>query len=102
MCGPSLAERSERQPAADGNTCSRLTSRRSPVRAGHRPSSRPLPTRECWIAAGGWTASRFAPLVRKDGMKRGLRRSARETRAKWQLPELEEAPVAIVAGFDVH
>ena len=33
-------ERSERQTAVDGSRCSRLTSRRSPVRAGHRPSSR--------------------------------------------------------------
>ena len=34
----SLAERNERQAAVDRNSCSRLTSRRSPVRAGHRPS----------------------------------------------------------------
>ena len=40
MCGPSLAERPERQAAVDRSSCSRLTSRRSPVRAGHRPSSR--------------------------------------------------------------
>ena len=40
MCGPSLAERPERQAAVDRSRCSRLTSRRSPVRAGHRPSSR--------------------------------------------------------------
>ena len=38
MCGTSLAERSERQTAVDRSSCSRLTSRRSPVRAGHRPS----------------------------------------------------------------
>jgi hypothetical protein len=37
MCGPSLAERIERQAAVDRSSCSRLTSRRSPVRAGHRP-----------------------------------------------------------------
>ena len=36
---PSLATRSERQAAADRSRCSRLTSRRSPVRAGHRPSA---------------------------------------------------------------
>ena len=35
-----LAERPERQAAVDRSRCSRLTSRRSPVRAGHRPSSR--------------------------------------------------------------
>jgi hypothetical protein len=35
----SLAERFERQMAVDRSTCSRLISRRSPVRAGHRPSS---------------------------------------------------------------
>jgi hypothetical protein len=35
-----LAEPSERQAAVDRSSCSRLTSRRSPVRAGHRPSSR--------------------------------------------------------------
>jgi hypothetical protein len=40
MCGPSLVERLRRQTAADRSSCSRLTSRRSPVRAGHRPSSR--------------------------------------------------------------
>ena len=34
-----LAEPSERQAAVDRSSCSRLTSRRSPVRAGHRPSS---------------------------------------------------------------
>jgi hypothetical protein len=33
-------EPSERQAVADRSSCSRLTSRRSPVRAGHRPSSR--------------------------------------------------------------
>ena len=38
--GTSLAERNERQTAADRSSCSRLTSRRSPVRAGHRPSPR--------------------------------------------------------------
>jgi hypothetical protein len=37
--GKSLAERIERQTAVDRSSCSRLTSRRSPVRAGHRPSS---------------------------------------------------------------
>jgi hypothetical protein len=40
MCAPSLAERPERQTAVDRSSRSRLTSRRSPVRAGHRPSSR--------------------------------------------------------------
>jgi hypothetical protein len=34
-----LPEPSERQAAVDRSSCSRLTSRRSPVRAGHRPSS---------------------------------------------------------------
>jgi hypothetical protein len=33
----SLGEPSGRQTAADRSSCSRLTSRRSPVRAGHRP-----------------------------------------------------------------
>jgi hypothetical protein len=33
----SLSERHRRQAAADRSSCSRLTSRRSPVRAGHRP-----------------------------------------------------------------
>jgi len=37
--GSPLAERPERQAAVDRGSCSRLTSRRSPVRAGHRPSS---------------------------------------------------------------
>ena len=36
----SLGEPSGRQTAADRSSCSRLTSRRSPVRAGHRPFSR--------------------------------------------------------------
>src|SRR5215210_2590947 len=40
MEGSSLAERPERQAAVDRSSCSRLTSRRSPVRAGHRPSAR--------------------------------------------------------------
>src|SRR5919107_5555477 len=36
-------------------------------------------------------------------MNRGLPRSARETRASWQLPELQRRPpMTIVAGFDVH
>src|SRR5215203_4819473 len=40
---------------------------------------------------------------RKGGMKRGLLRSARETRANVATAgALEEAPMAIVAGFDVH
>ena len=38
--GESLVQRSERQTAVDRSSCSRLTSRRSPVRAGHRPSPR--------------------------------------------------------------
>ena len=37
-CDSSLAERPKRQAAVDRSRCSRLTSRRSPVRAGHRPS----------------------------------------------------------------
>jgi hypothetical protein len=36
----SLPERLQRQAAVDRSSCSRLTSRRSPVRAGHRPSPR--------------------------------------------------------------
>ena len=40
----------KRQLAADRSTCSRLTSRRSPVRAGHRPYSRLALRRE--TAAG--------------------------------------------------
>jgi hypothetical protein len=40
--GKSLAERIERQTAVDRSSCSRFTSRRSPVRAGHRPYSRQL------------------------------------------------------------
>ena len=39
-CGRSLTTRIERQVAVDRSTCSRLTSRRSPVRAGHHPSLR--------------------------------------------------------------
>jgi hypothetical protein len=39
-CDSSLAERHERQAAVDRSSCSRLTSRRSPVRAGHRPLAR--------------------------------------------------------------
>jgi hypothetical protein len=42
MCGTSLAERVGGQTAVDRSTCSRLTSRRSPVRAGHRPLPRSL------------------------------------------------------------
>ncbi|MCE3249692.1 MAG: hypothetical protein K0R41_3517, partial [Geminicoccaceae bacterium] len=37
LFGSSLAERAERQTAVRRSTCSRLTSKRSPVRAGHRP-----------------------------------------------------------------
>ena len=37
----SLPELTERQTAADRSRCSRLTSRRWPVRAGHRPSRPP-------------------------------------------------------------
>jgi hypothetical protein len=43
---PLAAERPERQAAVDRSSCSRLTSRRSPVRAGHRPSSRPASRRD--------------------------------------------------------
>src|SRR5947209_18781208 len=40
---------------------------------------------------------------REDGMNRASLGSARDTRAKWQLPELEGGPeMTIVAGFDVH
>ena len=38
MCDPSLAERLERQTAAGCTRCSRLTCRRSPVRAGEHES----------------------------------------------------------------
>jgi hypothetical protein len=43
MGGTSLAEWPERQAAVDRSSCSRLTSKRSHVRAGHRPSSRAAP-----------------------------------------------------------
>ena len=45
----SLHERYWRQAAVDRSSCSRLTSRRSPVRAGHRPYSRA--TLRCGTAA---------------------------------------------------
>ena len=47
-------------------------------------------------------ATRQARVVAQRWHELGLPRSARETRAWCLLAELEEALVAIVAGFDVH
>ena len=41
-------------------------------------------------------------VSRKDGMNLGPLRSARETRAVGSAGAVEEALMAIVAGFDVH
>src|SRR3954451_24284845 len=51
--------------------------------------------------SGSRSRQRFR-YSRKDGMNQGLLRSARETRAGGNAGALEEAPMAIVAGFDVH
>jgi Phage integrase family len=50
MRGPSLAERRRRQEAVDRSTCSRLTSRRSPVRARHRPLAVRANNARGWLA----------------------------------------------------
>src|SRR3954451_24028280 len=51
--------------------------------------------------SGSRSRQRFR-YSRKDGMNQGLLRSAREPRAGGNAGALEEAPMAIVAGFDVH
>ena len=78
MCGPSLAEQTERQAAVDRSSCSRLTSRRSPVRAGHRPSRRSPPSDadrlpSSWRDADLARSRPFASRVAKaqEGRRRG-------------------------------
>jgi hypothetical protein len=65
MCGPSLAERSERLTVVDHSTCSRLTSRRSPVRGlplhplkRSRRSGAAWPSAACRVDGGGRRARR--------------------------------------------
>jgi hypothetical protein len=68
MRGPALLERSERQAAVDGSSCSRPTSRRSPVRAGHRPSLRQLGRKQalCPLLAAAFRARSASGLVVGD------------------------------------
>jgi hypothetical protein len=53
MCGPALAERTERLAAVDRRRCSRLTSRRSPVRAGKRSQAQRIHARGTRRLASG-------------------------------------------------
>ena len=72
----SLAERAGRQAPVGRGTCSRLTSRRSPVRARHRPSgfaprkaahSRTNRTtkRRLWVAMGGASGTQIGTHLRR-------------------------------------
>jgi hypothetical protein len=106
MCDPPLAERAERQAAVDRSTCSRLTSRRSPVRAGHRPFSRArVPS--CASATNTHDKSRPTGLLRRgrgtavtatyrgscEGSRTAPRRRCRRTRRQGRLrPRHESAP----------
>ena len=68
--GSPLAERSERQTAVDRSRCSGLTSRRSPVRARHRPSPR-VPSEADRLPGPGLTDMSRIVLWKRRGSAEG-------------------------------